>query len=909
MAHQSKLTCIYEWPCAQYRPGCPVLILSGSLWRKGMDPVFARLTFTSFSEKRIISLAVHIDALDAQGNRVQLPGTDFQYTGLKAERYQDFGDTAPFSLGTCDVQAFRASVVSVDFADGSCWKGNGSADAPIPAPEPLPLTDELLSAYRRELGSGALRFSPRTLDGAWRCGCGIWNSADSDNCRACGASLSRQLALSDMDVFRPIAQAQLAAIAEERERAARVASIRKQRRQKRRRTILLASAASLAVLGALTFLLLTWFIPRSHYNEGVRLMESAQRMNKTPPYIYEQAYAEFLAAKDYSDAALCAKTAVGRAADAYAAQRNYHSAVAFYRLAGNYTRANECQQLYEISIAKIVKTESGFLRFSDGNNKVLYNRYVGFEDDPVDYSRYTGADGREYTLLFDSSAEVTPFLNGTRDYATVSGVIGIQDEDGNVNSFSGYDVYVQYGKDENDQKTLDAIWLGKDNLYGLAAEDGSVLMEPSASFQQFTSYGRTRPLFLGGIAVVKKDGLWGAIDRNGQFAIEPKYERIYDASEDMVLAKLPSSMQMINTVYTSVEGEWCVLDTQGSELLRSDGWKPNSYSYGFKHGWLSVEFSDSEEGFINREGRRFLNRTWRFADVVYSSIETADDDILDMDAECVIGHLKERRYEALSCGLVYSNSSSSAKRNLYSFNRTLLLEKVSTTSDYSANPFHVIGGRYLLVDDTKNGKGLYELQGSVANRSLRLITAMQWDFLCGSKQYYNASNPDNTCGLISVGKGSKSGSYGFIDLNGQLISNGLCFRSVCDFTSDGVAIVQTQDTLYGLLNTRGEMAVEATYKAIRRISENLYAVENANDKWGLMNTDGKMLAECQYSEIGAITNNRIFAKDDNYWNLIELDGTVCLQRIQDYVITPDGTLALKRSFRWGVFEKDLAQVF
>lgn len=117
-----------------------------------------------------------------------------------------------------------------------------------------------------------------------------------------------------------------------------------------------------------------------------------------------------------------------------------------------------------------------------------------------------------------------------------------------------------------------------------------------------------------------------------------------------------------------------------------------------------------------------------------------------------------------------------------------------------------------------------------------------------------------------------------------------------------------QDELYGLLNTKGEMAVEAAYQSIQRVGENLYAVENANGKWGLMNTKGEMLAECRYSEIGSFTNDRIFVKDGSYWKLIELDGTVCLERIQDYRITADGTLALERDNRWGVVESDLTQV-
>ena len=282
-------------------------------------------------------------------------------------------------------------------------------------------------------------------------------------------------------------------------------------------------------------------------------------------------------------------------------------------------------------------------------------------------------------------------------------------------------------------------------------------------------------------------------------------------------------------------------------------------------------------------------------------------------AERIIGNLKDSaHYEALSCGLVYEDySHRHSKRDLYNFSGTLLLENVNSTDDYLANPFYMISYRYLLVDDAKNGKGLYELRGGLSNRSLRLITAVQWDFLCGANKSYDASNPANTCGLISVGKESyfSSSSYGFIDLNGQFVSDGLCFRSVCDFTSDGVAIVQTQDELYGLLNTKGEMAVEAAYQSIQRVSENLYAVENANGKWGLMNTEGKMLAECRYSEIGSFTNGRIFVKDGSYWKLIELDGTVCLERIQDYRIAADGTLALERDNRWGVVESDLTQVF
>lgn len=488
---QSKLTCICEWPGGQYRPGCPVAISAGSLWRQGMGPVFARLTFTSLSETRIAALVVHIDALDAQGNRVSLAATDFQYPGLNAEPYQDFGGASPIPLGSCDVRYFRASVVSVDFADGSHWKTGNATTAPTPAPEPLPLTDELLAAYRRELGSDALRFSPLVLDGAWRCGCGAWNPQGSACCRICGASLSRQQALADMDVFRPIAQAQLAAIAEERTRAAQEAAIQKQRRQKRRRTAILASAVSLAVLGAFIFLLLTQIIPKSHYSEGLRLSESAQALNSAN--LYARAYDEFAAAKNYSDAPRRAETAAGHAADAFAAERNYSTAATYYRYAGNEARTYKCWHLNSISDADTVRTESGFLRFSGKYSDVLYSRYVGFENDPVDYSRYTGADGREYTLVFDDRAAVSPF--GNDDFASVSGVTGIQDEDGNVIAFDGYDARIDYRKDENGQKTLEAIWLSKDRLYGLAAEDGTVLMEPSVGFQKFESYGRELPRF------------------------------------------------------------------------------------------------------------------------------------------------------------------------------------------------------------------------------------------------------------------------------------------------------------------------------------------------------------------------------------------------------------------------------
>ena len=97
---QSKLTCICEWPGGQYRPGCPVAISAGSLWRQGMGPVFARLTFTSLSETRIAALVVYIDALDAQGNRVSLAATDFQYPGLNAEPYQDFGGASPIPFNS-----------------------------------------------------------------------------------------------------------------------------------------------------------------------------------------------------------------------------------------------------------------------------------------------------------------------------------------------------------------------------------------------------------------------------------------------------------------------------------------------------------------------------------------------------------------------------------------------------------------------------------------------------------------------------------------------------------------------------------------------------------------------------------------------------------------------------------------
>ncbi len=130
------------------------------------------------------------------------------------------------------------------------------------------------------------------------------------------------------------------------------------------------------------------------------------------------------------------------------------------------------------------------------------------------------------------------------------------------------------------KKTI-SVFLAAVLLFSLTALSGC---GKTANGEKFDSLGDTYTNardFSEGLAAVKKDGLWGYIDTDGKYAVEPKYYGAWSFSEGLAAVQ-------------DKNGKWGFIDKSGNEVVAAayDG------AWYFSKG-LAVVVSGNRYGYIN----------------------------------------------------------------------------------------------------------------------------------------------------------------------------------------------------------------------------------------------------------------------------------------------------------------------
>ncbi|MBQ8536990.1 MAG: WG repeat-containing protein [Clostridia bacterium] len=902
-------TRLYELPRDQYLPGCPVLIKAGALLRyEAQGRLLAQMKLASLSEKPIAALVVELALKDVLG---QVMGVkEFQYLDLAIQPYQTFGDQTPLYLDSSEIRSYDAFIKAVVFADGSQWHNlENTQAAPLPSPVCLGLSPRNLERYRQEMNCQALAYAPQSFGGLWQCGCGEWNLQADERCHGCSCSLAAQRQLAQEDVIaqhiqaaeaRLEAQAQMEAAAQ-----AQRAQTRKARAAKRNKLLFILLPVLLAAI-ALGVALNTVIIPGNHYRAGQAALLEGQ---------YEAAIQAFSQAGNYQDAREQMKSAYSALGDERAAQWDYAGAENAYRAAGKYDLAQTYDLFAEAAQAANVEvSSSGEAIFIDPKGQEIWRTSLA-PSKAAEPHYYTAYGEPRY---LEGALEIK---HGSR--YTITGADRVLDANGQVLSdLSGYDTCVEMALLEDGSKAFTAIWLHKDGAYGLADENGQVLSEPQWFYLRRTAYGSDTPYFSGGMAAVRAaNGLYGYINTAGEMTIAPQYEVAHDFSCDVALVRLPSANAMVNGLYTTVEGSWQVIDAQGNLLLTAQGWRPDDYAETFEGGWLLVEFSDETKGYINPQGQRFMNRSWYDADEVQHGYAIAKPsmsyiEILDMEKGQVLGQVTHsfsysfnaQRGILLLNNYYKKNGEPHYTYTLVNLSGQALLSRVpeyrSKSSTYGTAPFYWIDDQYLLQYDSRETKGLYKLTGPRERRSLALIAQVQWDYLNGSASYYGVKNPNATQGVISVGK---KNSYGFIDVNGQLISD-VAWQEVKEFGPEGVGFVKSQQGLWGMIDPQGQMLVSPVWTQIGNFGNGLLPVEK-DGKWGYVTPDGQMALAYQYDSASDFIQGRAVVSTAQGAQVIDPRGKVLLQGYDLIKPLMSHGFAVKQQGLWQLLDANYQRIY
>lgn len=149
-----------------------------------------------------------------------------------------------------------------------------------------------------------------------------------------------------------------------------------------------------------------------------------------------------------------------------------------------------------------------------------------------------------------------------------------------------------------------------------------------------------------------------------------------------------------------------------------------------------------------------------------------------------------------------------------------------------------------------------------------------------------------------VGIVEHENKWGMVDRRGNVLLP--CRYDGIDFlqnTGNNILRLYVQTPKYGLIDTLGQLAVDAVYDELGSFSEGRLAVKR-DGVWGFVNDEGLEVIPCRFREVSNFSEGLAAARIGNSWGFIDKQGNVIIEfkysRVGNFkngltwVATPDG---------------------
>lgn len=422
--------------------------------------------------------------------------------------------------------------------------------------------------------------------------------------------------------------------------------------------------------------------------------------------------------------------------------------------------------------------------------------------------------------------------------------------------------------------------------------------------------------FHDGFAIVKSDGKYGYIDREGQ-AIPPEYKSaryfknglapVKDKKWGVVDAKgmmiVPYTYDDAGPYYSDgllavkKDNKWGFIDGTGKEVV------PPTYRDvhpTFAEGLTAVQNDDKLWGFIDNTGKvtaapQFKAVVTPFAEGL-AGVITKDgkayarpdgtiafhadfDRIYTFDgglAEYQVGELVERRRSpigiSIGWGWGWGGGWGWRHRHPWGWGWGWPMWGPWWYDDWYA-PSRV---------DTEQKRGYINTEGKiVASASLDHVY------------------PATKAGILVFNKNR----FGWINKEGQYTLH-TEYRALIPNVDEGFLMARNEAKDWGLVDFSGKVLMPFSYDEIKDLGDG-YLSYKKDGKWGLLKKDGTLLTKALYDEIGAEGNGRLPAKAKGTWLYLDTEGKTAIslpKSIQSALPFKDGYAGVKENGKWGIID-------
>jgi hypothetical protein len=343
-------------------------------------------------------------------------------------------------------------------------------------------------------------------------------------------------------------------------------------------------------------------------------------------------------------------------------------------------------------------------------------------------------------------------------------------------------------------------------------------------------------------------GLYGYVDNDGNYKIEPQYEAANPFLED-------------GTTFVNRDGNFVRIDTTG-KIVYSPMPGVNFVKSYLSNGFAiasSNSFDNYHYGVINEKGH-WITRTIFFEIGDFDSdgiaIVIYEDPIEETFNYGIINKLGEWVIKPVLTYLLDFNSKKLASAQI----KGGLAGVINKKGEWVIEPKFS-----LLLSFNKNGVAAAKDENNVIGA---INEKGEWLFKIKTISKIRDFN-DNGMAIVM----NEDAKYGVINEKGETMADYI-YLDISDFNKNGFAIIVDEKHHYGLMDDMGKIAVKPSFLSLNDAHNGLYIASPDKLKYGIINENGDYIADPIYSDILLAKDGEIFwaSIDSVLYGLLEKNG-------------------------------------
>ena len=355
-----------------------------------------------------------------------------------------------------------------------------------------------------------------------------------------------------------------------------------------------------------------------------------------------------------------------------------------------------------------------------------------------------------------------------------------------------------------------------------------------------------------GLAVVKLNGKYGYINKNGKEVTQLKYDREFHFSEGLAAVKL--------------NGKYGYINKNGKEVI------PIKYddAFDFSEGLAVVKLNE-KYGYINKNGKEVIP-------IKYDDVDDFSEGLASVNLNGKRGFVDKSGKEVVPLKYAWA----------VSFREGLARVELNRKSGFvDKSGKEVVPLKYDMAKFFIKGLASVELnrKWGFVDKSGKEVVPLKYDYVSDFRE-----------GLATV---ELNGKLGLVDKSGKEVVP-LKYDGLEYFR--GLALVVLNGKL-GLVNKSGKEVVPLKYDGVSGFREGLAYVE-LNGKWGFVDKSGKEVVPLKYDKEEKFSEGLASVELNGKWGHINKSGKVVVPlKYEDGRSFKEGLAAVKLNGKWGFISR------